>query len=378
MRILNYILIICILLSCNNSSTKHNGTTCQSDTLKNNFAKGFKIIRNSSGTTVKVYNPWQKANNISINYNLNYESVNIKNFKKGTFIRVPVHRAICMSTTYISFLEALGEINTIVGISGSNYVNSSVIHKKLRAKEIYEVGYEQTLNYEMLVQLKPDVLFAYGVGGEVSGYVNKLKEMGIPVVLVGDYLETDPLAKAEWLKFFAEFFKKQDVAIIKFDSIVNQYLNLKKIASQAKYKPSVIVDLPWNGSWHIPGGNSYIARLIEDAGGNYLWKDNQSHETVPIDLETAFHQALYCDYWINTGTANNKNDILAIDSRFGKLRSFKSGNLYNNNARQNKEGGNDYWESGAANPQIILKDLIVILHPELLPGQKLYFYKKIY
>jgi iron complex transport system substrate-binding protein len=378
MRIFYYIAFLCIIVSCNERPAGNSATTSQSDTIKNSFARGFKIIRNSSGTTIEIYNPWQNARNVSIQYNLVSKSELVNNMHQGTSIHVPVKRAICMSTTYISFIDALGEINTIVGVSGSKYINNPSVQKKIRSKEIFDVGYEQTLNYEMLVNLKPDVLFVYGVGGEISGYMNKFKEMGIPVILVGDYLESDPLAKAEWIKFFAEFYNKQDAAQIEFDSITDQYIKLKKIACQATYKPSVIVDLPWNGSWNIAGGKSYLARLIKDAGGNYIWRDNDSHETIPIDLETVFHQALNSDFWINIGIAKSKQDILTIDSRFGKLNAFKTGNLYNNNARQNKSGGNDYWESGAAFPQMILKDLIVILHPELLPGQKLYFYKKIY
>jgi iron complex transport system substrate-binding protein len=378
MRIFLNILVLLTLVACNNTSNKQSVATNQFYTLKKSYASGFRIIKGNSHTIVEIFNPWQQAHGISIKYNLVNKTVLNNYTSQGTFIHVPVKKAICMSTSYIAFLDMLGETNSIIGVSGSKYVNNPLLEKKIAAKEIYDVGYEQSLNYEMLIKLKPDVLFAYGVGGEISGYINKLKELGIPVVLVGEYLETDPLAKAEWLKFFAEFYCKQNVAQNKFDTIADQYLKLKKVANAARYNPSVIVDLPWNGSWHIAGGRSYIAKMIDDAGGNYLWKNDNSHETVPIDLEIVFHQALNSDFWINIGNVNNKREILAVDSRFENLRPFKTGKLYNNNARQNINGGNDYWESGAVNPQIILKDLIVILHPELLPGQKLYYYKKIY
>jgi iron complex transport system substrate-binding protein len=378
MRGTGLLITICLFIACNQPSSRKAASDSTSDTIKNFIATGYRIIKNKTSTTLEVLNPWQQANNILIKYNLVASPIHTKNQLKDRNIHIPVKRAICMSTTYIAFLDALGEINAITGVSGSKYINNAEIQDKISTREIYDVGYEQTLNYEMLVSLKPDVVFAYGVGGEIAGYTNKLSELGIPVVLVGDYLESDPLAKAEWLKFFAEFFNKQEIANKKFTSIFYQYQELKKIASGSGFKPSVIVNLPWNGSWRIAGGNSYIARLISDAGGNYLWKNNNSDETIPIDLETAFHEALYSDYWINIGTANNRNDILKVDSRFGNLQSFKSGNLYNNNSRSNKDGGNDYWETGALNPQLILKDLIVILHPELMHGQKLYYYKKIF
>ncbi len=378
MRIITPTSFLIILFACNVHTVRQAEVPVQLDTLKNRYASGFRILKNKSTTIVEVYNPWQLAKNISIKYYLKNEICTNKNQSQNNCIKIPVNRVVCMSTSYIAFLDALNEINSIKGISGSGFINNSIIKNRITKNEIHDVGYEQSLNYELLINLKPDVVFAYGVGGEISEYLNKFKELGIQVVLVGEYLESNPLAKAEWLKFFAEFFNKQDIAKIKFDSVADQYNKLKSLANEIQFKPSVIVNLPWNGSWLVAGGKSYIAKLIEDAGGNYLWKNFNSSESVPIDLETVFHQALDADFWINIGSVNSKAEILSVDSRFGNLLPFKKNKLFNNNALQNNNGGNDFWESGAVNPHLILKDLIVILHPELLPDQKLYYYKKIY
>lgn len=368
---------ILIIIGCTNYSPNQSGENKKFDTLQNSYASGFRIVKSKSQTLLEVFNPWQQAKNISIAYNLVTES-KIKDKKfKTEHIKVPVKKVVCMSTSYIAFLGALGELNSIGAVSGSRYINNNIIQNYIIQKRVFEIGYEQNINYEIIIKLMPDVLFAYSVGSEISGYANKLHELNIPVVLIGEYLETNPLGKAEWLKFFAEFFNKQEFAKKKYDSIVTEYNELKKMASQVRYRPTVILNLPWNGNWYVAGGKSYLARLIEDAGGSYLWKTNNSHESFPLDLESIFHQGLNAEFWLNIGTVNSKREILNIEERLKNLKCFKTGNLFNNNARQNKEGGNDFWESGAVNPQLILKDLIVILHPELLPGHKLYYYKKI-
>ena len=142
-------------------------------------------------------------------------------------------------------------------------------------------------------------------------------------------------------------------------------------------KPKVLTGLPWKGTWYIPGGNSYLARLIEDAGGDYIWKNESADESIPLDFETVFMKAQQADTWINPGAANRKADILSVDERLGDLPVYHSDKIYNNNAIQNDIGGNDYWESGIMQPDSILLDLVYIFHPELLPQHNLKYYKTI-
>jgi iron complex transport system substrate-binding protein len=138
-----------------------------------------------------------------------------------------------------------------------------------------------------------------------------------------------------------------------------------------------LLGLPFKDTWYVSPGNSYVSRLIEDAGGDYLWHGTESSVSMPIGLENVYIKALSANYWLNTGTADSKDEILSVDSRFAELPSFKNGNLYNNNNRININGGNDYWESGSLNPHVILKDIAYILHPQLFPERELYYYKKV-
>jgi iron complex transport system substrate-binding protein len=370
--------LVCLFVSCKGQLKKEQNPDGKVDTLKNKYASGFQIVRKKNVTVLEIYNPWQHAKGVSIKYYL------VKTgFKKGenditsNYIKVPLKKIACLSTTHIAFIDVLGCTDKIVAVSGTNLISNSKIRSKFKTKEVFDVGYEQGLNYELLIRLKPDVVFAYGVGSDVSGYVNKLKELGIPVVLVGEYLEAHPLAKAEWIKFFAEFFEKQQLAQMRFDSTESNYNNLKKLTSNEKVKPLVMSGLPWSGTWYVSGGKSYAAKLVEDAGGEFLWKSIDSHESLPLDLETVFQKSAKADYWLNAGSAKTIEDIISVDSRLANLKPFKEGKIYNNNARLNETGGNDYWESGVINPDVILKDLIVILHPGLLTGYKTFYYRKL-
>jgi len=370
--------VIFIFFSCRTASKKEQKSENSGDTLRNKYASGFQIIRQQNNTVLEIFNPWQRAKDVSIKYKL-VKRENSKDEKVvlRNEIQIPIKRIACLSTTHIAFVEALGCTDKIVAVSGTNLISNPKIRAKLKTKEVYDVGYEQGLNYELLISLKPDVVFAYGIGSDVTGYISKLRELGIPVILVGEYLEAHPLAKAEWIMFFAEFFEKQQIAKNRFDSIDKNYNKLKELAANIKTKPLVMSGLPWSGTWYVSGGKSYAAKLIEDAGGEFLWKSIDSHESLPMDLETVFQKSAETEYWLNTGSAKTLNDIISVDARLTNLNPYKKGKLYNNNARLTETGGNDYWESGVINPDVILKDIIVILHPGMFPGYKPFYYKKL-
>ena len=191
------------------------------------------------------------------------------------------------------------------------------------SNRIREVGNEQGLNYEAIGQLKPDVVFAYGVGSEINAQMNKLHDLGIPVVLVGEYLEQSPLAKASWIKFFGAFFDREEVAASTFDRIKKNYETLKSSVSDVVTRPSVLTGLPFKDTWWIAGGKSNLAVLIQDAGGKFLWRENQSKEAFPVSLEEVFLRAASADFWINCGSATSIGELLSFDPRFSALPAVK-------------------------------------------------------
>lgn len=275
-------------------------------------------------------------------------------------------------------LAAIGEEKAIAGMSGVQYIYNETVADRIRNGKIPDIGYDSGMNNELVLKIRPDLLLMYGIGGEGEGYTGKLKEMGVRVMFDADYLENDPLGKAEWIKLFGALFCKEKISDSIYTYITESYSDLKEyIRHNIKTRPSVLLGLPFKDTWYISPGNSYISRLIGDAGGNYLWSNIKSSVSLPFSLEKVYLQAVKADYWLNIGSVLTKSDIETFEPRLASLAPFINDKLYNNNNRISPGGGNDYWESGTLNPQVILKDIAGILHPELFTQINLFYYRKI-
>jgi iron complex transport system substrate-binding protein len=272
----------------------------------------------------------------------------------------------------------LDEENSIAGVSGSEFIFSQQVVEQIKKSAVSDVGYEASLNKELIISISPDLIMMYGIGSESASYIGKLNELGIKVIFNADYLENNPLGKAEWIKVFGALYCKESMADSIFNEEVSEYNEIKnRINEDLLHRPKVMLGLPFKETWYISPGNSYISKLISDAGGDYLWKDTESEISMPFGIENVYMRALIADYWLNTGTATSQKEINFIDPRLGELPCYKKKNLYNNNKRINEAGGNDYWETGTIHPHLILKDIASILHPELFPDHDLFFYRRI-
>lgn len=342
------------------------------------YARGFTIEDFKTYQKLTVLNPWQKSSGVSYSYYLVPRNQKVPASLQGkNIVRTPVQRVVCLSTTQLGFLEALNETSSLVGIPDINLVSDSSIIQRYHEKQLSEVGYAQSLNYELLLSLKPDLVLTYGVDGEVSAQLNKLKDLGVPVMLVGEYLESTPLAKCEWIKFIGAIYGKEAEAQQWFNRIDSNYQQIKKNVAEVDYRPKVLTGLPWKDNWWMAGGKSNLANLIHDAGGEYLWHENTSRNAFVVSIEDVFMKAKSADFWINSGTAGSIKDLLSVDSRFSSLPPVKKHAVYNNNGRMSAGGGNDYWEKGVVRPDLILMDLVRIFHPDKETNGKLYFYRQL-
>jgi iron complex transport system substrate-binding protein len=342
------------------------------------YAGGFSIVDGQSFTLVEVSDPWQQSRNVIFTYVLAPNPGAVPDSLKGIpFIRTPVERVITLSTTHVAMIEQLGSGGSIAGISGAGYMFSPAIRSGMESGRIKDVGYGQGLDYEAIVRMQPDVVFLYGVEGNVMTILEKLRDLNVPAVFCGEYLETHPLGKAEWIKYFSLFYDKKEQAENFFREIDSAYNALSAIVPDNIDKPNVLNGLPWKDTWYMAGGKSFAAKLIEDAGGAYLWSDSPSSQAIPLDLESVYLRAVQADIWINPGAAASLADIRLLDDRLGDLESLRRGNVFNNDARISEGGGNDYWESGTVRPDLVLADLISVFHPELLPDHSYVYYRKL-
>ncbi len=337
------------------------------------YASGFRIegTDGRQSVLVTVTNPWQGADSVATRLFIARAGETVPEGFDGQVLEGDARRIVAMSSTHVAMLDAIGEPGRVVGVSGLDYISNPAV--QARRDSIGDVGYEGNINYELLLSLAPDLVLLYGVNG-ASGMEPKLRELGIPFMYVGDYLEESPLGKAEWMVALSEVVGKRTKGEEVFAEIPVRYNALKqRVADNALDAPSVMLNTPYGDSWFMPSTKSYAVRLIDDAGGAYVYGRNTGNTSLPIDLEEAYLLASEADMWLNVGMADSLDDVARMCPKFTDIRCFRNGNVYNNNLRTNAAGGNDYWESAVVNPDLLLRDLVKIFHPELVEEDFVYY-----
>ena len=372
--IIIYIAYCLLLISCANP---HPAQTSAAVFYKPQYAKGFWIEQSGADKVLHIANPWQGAENIQYSYRIVSREDEEALKASLTNIPAPLQRVVCLSTTHLAYIDVLQEIETIIGISGAGYVSNPAIREALREGRVKDVGYDAGISYETLTLLQPDVVFAYGVAGEMSAIADKINSMGIRVVFLGDYLEDSPLGRAEYMVAVSAFFGKEAEAQALFTAIAEDYAAAKALIAEAPDKAKVMLNAPWRNAWYIPGKANYLSTLVADAGGEVLGAREESRDSAPLSLEKAYIYALQADYWLHPNAIRSLTELKNNDPRFAAIPAFRQHRVFNNTLRRTPEGGSDFWESGVVHPHIILRDLIRILHPDLLPEHRLVYYEMI-
>lgn len=320
---------------------------------------------------VTIRNPWQGAADVTAQLFVARNGETAPEGFDGQVLNGNAERIVAMSSTHIAMLEAVNADNRVIGVSGLDYISNSDVQS--RRDSIGDVGYEGNINYELLLSLNPDLVLLYGING-ASSMEGKLKELGIPFMYVGDYLEENPLGKAEWMIAVSEVVGKRANGEKIFSKIPIRYNALKRlVADIASDSPSVMLNTPYADAWFMPSTTSYVAQLVADAGGNFIYKKNTGNSSEPIDLEEAYRLTAEADIWLNVGMIKTLDELKRLFPKFSDTKCVKTKQVYNNNARSNTIGGNDYFESGVVNPDIILRDMIKIFHPELVKEDFVYY-----
>jgi fe3+ ABC transporter, periplasmic iron-binding protein len=370
--IYTFILFSLLFLTSCISNKKTSLEAFNQDIYTPEYAAGFKILgaTNVQSTLIQVFNPWQGSKEVEMSYFISRNGEQAPTGFTGPTIPAGAKRIVCMSSSYIAMLDALGQVNRIVAVSGIDYVSNPYIlaHKD----SIKDMGPE--MNYELLLGLKPDIVLLYGIGDAQTAITDKLKELSIPYIYMGEYLEESPLGKAEWMVVLSELTDSREKGIEIFSEIPKRYLSLKALTESVGQCPTVMFNMPWNDSWVMPSTKSYMAQLVADAGAEYIYKENSSNSSTPIGLETAYGLIQKADYWINVGSATSLDELKTVNPKFADAKAVRERTVYNNNLRLTPTGGNDYWESAVVHPDMVLRDLIHIFHPELVPDS-LYYYR---
>ena len=359
-----------IMVACGNRQENINEFV--SDVYTPVYARGFSIsgAEGKRSTLLTVSNPWQGADSVVVSLFISRDGEPVPDGFEGQVIYGDAARVITMSSTQIAMLDAIGESRKVVGVSGLGFISSPGIRS--RRDSIGDVGYDSNFNYELIMSLDPDIVLLYGVNG-ASPVESKLRELDIPFIYIGDYLESSPLGKAEWMVALAEIVGRRDDGEKHFKEIAQSYNSLKELVSNAvEDVPKVMLNAPYGDTWFMPAEDNYSVQLIRDAGGEYIYGRNRSGISVPIDIEEAYMLCSDADIWLNPGSAGTLAELAVACPKFTDTDCFRSGHIFNITRRSTSGGGNDYYESGVVNPDMVLRDLVKIFHPGLVHEEFVY------
>lgn len=357
------------------------GAPANAETESIRYAASLTLSRQGDRTVVTISNAWDGAP--PLRYLLlkrgSEEDLTEERREYDGVIEVPLRRIASLATPAIAHLADLESLDRIVAVDDADYVYNSRIRRRIREGDIPEVGSGSSLNVERLLLTEPELVILSALGPD-DPTVRRLESVGISVLPLADWREQSPLGRAEWVKLFGELLEKEAEADSIFEPRASRYLELEAMVSSdsSGSDPTVLTNAPWQGSWPVPAGRSYVARLIDAAGGEYLWAEREGTGSVFLDFESVLARGAEADVWINLNQGwKRRADALETDPRLAAFAPFRNNRMYHHNRRLRPSGANDFWESGATRPDLVLADLIRILHPELLPNHDMIYYNRL-
>ena len=340
------------------------------------YAKGLKIYKHLGFSIVKITNPWPEAKE-GFTYILQEKNGIVPDsLKQFPTISIPIQSIVVTSTTHIPALELLGVENTLVGFPDTEYISSVKTRKLIDAGKVREVGVNENLNTEVLIDMKPDVIVGFGLNNS-NPTLDNLQKSGLKVMLNGDWTEQSPLGKAEWIKLFGALYGLDSKANTLFSKIEKEYNSTLALAKKATTKPTVLSGAMYQKIWYVPQGESWVSLFLKDARSNYLWSNTKGTGSLVIPFEVILEKAKDADFWIAPGDYSSLKQMSDSNPHYSQFDSFKNKKVYSYAVNKGAKGGIIYFEWSPTRPDWVLKDLIKIFHPELLPHHKLFFFTKL-
>lgn len=365
-------LFILLLIGCK----KEFSTTTEFQSNQVEFATNFELYDYQEYKIVRIKNVSPEST-LQQTYVLHKKEVQLPDsLRHYISVVIPVQRMVVTSTTHIPSLEMLGVEDVLVGFPGLDYISSEKVRSLIDAGKIKEVGRNERINTELVLDLDPEVLVSYTIN-QTSEILENLKNAGVKVLLNGDWNEKHALGKAEWIKFFGALFDKDEKAKEVFDTIKSDYEQAKALAQKANLKPSVITGNIYEDVWYLPKGDSWSAEFLADANTNYFWSDTSGTGSLALSFEEVFDTAHDADFWIGAGRYASLDEIVAANPHYKEFKAFKEGNVYTYSTKKGAKGGVIYFELAPNRPDLVLKDIIKIAHPELLKDYELQFFEQL-
>lgn len=340
------------------------------------YASGLSIVKYEDYSVVTVSNPWPNADK-DFKYILKEKEAKVPDsLQSYTSIQVPLESVVVTSTTNIPFLEMLEVENKLVGFPHTDYISSEKTRALIDKGSVKNVGQNEKLNIEQLIELAPNLIVTFGVDNN-NPMLDNLKKSGLNVLIQGDWMEQSPLGKAEWIKLYGALFGKEDKAKELFDKIVESYNQALKLVKDKPATSKVLYGSMYEDVWYVAKGNSWVAQFMKDAQATYLWADLKGSGSEGLSFEKVLDKAKTANVWIASGSFKSLDELQKANPHYGEFDAFKNKSVYNFEGKLGATGGTVYYELAPSRPDLVLKDYIKIFHPDLLASYEFTFASKL-
>ena len=359
------------------SCGKKTETTLEKTPVPLEFAKGFELFRGENFWEIHVTQGYTGAEK-TYRYLVLEEGSQVEKTGFDAIVQLPISKVVLTSTTQVPHLDMLGETDKLIGFPQTDLISSPATRARIDSGKVTDLGSGPSANPEMVIDLQPDWIMISTLGEDLR-YLDLFAQAGIPALINGEYVEQNPLGRAEWIKFTGILLGKYEEAVAEFEQIKAAYLEAEQLASRIPIdnKPKVLSGVMYQDIWYAPGAESWGAQILQNAGGDYVFADQSGSGSLQLNYEFVLDRAAEAEVWIGSADFPNVQTMGRNEPRYQNFQAWKSGQIYTYTAKKGATGGLEYFELGYVRPDLILKDLIKILHPELLPEYELYFYQKL-
>lgn len=373
---LNYLLwfgVALLFLSCAEKKTE----ALLKTSVPLDFATGFKLYQGEGFWEIEV-NKGYAGSSETYRYLVLDSGVQVNSANYDAVIQLPITQVVLTSTTQVPHLDALGQTDLLVGFPQLDLISSRAARQRIAAGKVKDLGSGPSANPELVLDLQPDWIMISTLGEDLR-YLEVFKQAGLPALINGEYVEQNPLGRAEWIKFTGVLLGNYEEASAQFEQIKKDYHEAAKLASSIpdKNKARVLSGVMYQDIWYAPSADSWAAQLLSQAGANYAFEENAGSGSLQLNYEYVLDQASSAPIWIGAADFASQTEMGIREPRYQAFAAWQAGELYTYTAKKGEKGGLEYFELGYLRPDLILKDLIKILHPELLPDYQPYFYQKL-
>jgi len=362
-----------LLLSACGGGSKTSSAFVQEEIIPLKYAENLTLIKGNGYIEARLRNPWDTTKVLHTYILVEKGQKMPDHLPPGTIVRTPLSKALVYTGVHCALIHELGAVKSIGGICELQYIKVPEIIEGCRKGTIVNAGEGTNPDIEKIIDLHPDALLLSPY--ENSGGHGQVEKLKVPIIECADYMETSALGSAEWIRFYGLLFHQSAKADSIFSIVEKNYNELKALASSQAKKPKVMCELKSGSAWYVPGGRSTTGKLYKDAGGDYLFDSYPNSGAVPLSFETVFDKAQDADVWLmkyNQPSDKTLSGIREDYSPYANFKAFKKRNVYGCNTAYK-----EYYEDFPFHPDLVLKDLIKIFHPSLLPEYELKYFSKL-